>query len=229
VNARAADGSPPIYTKTGDDGITGLLFGGRVSKADLVVEVCGALDEAVAALGLGRSLLADDQLEQIVLDLQRGLFTAAAELAANPRARDRLLPGISSVTPEMTASLERAIDAILAEHPLRPAFVVPGATPASAALDLARTFLRRAERRLIAGREGGLPVSATLTNRICEPRLGPRLRGGPPRGRRARGAAQPRVTRPQLAGQPPRSGGTDGSVSLRSRETSGLTDWKERP
>ena len=155
-------GAPPIYTKTGDDGTTGLLFGGRVSKADPVVEVCGALDEAVAALGLGRSLLADDELEPVVLELQRGLFAAAAEVAANPRARDRLVPGVSAVAPEMTASLERAIDALLAEQPLTPAFVVPGATPASAALDLARTLLRRAERRLIAGRQAGLTASVTL-------------------------------------------------------------------
>ena len=97
-----------------------------------------------------------------MLNLQRGLFAAAAEIAANPRARDRLVPGVSSVTAEMTAALEQAIDGLLAEHPLRPAFVVPGATPASAALDLARTFLRRAERRLIAAREGGTAVSATL-------------------------------------------------------------------
>jgi cob(I)alamin adenosyltransferase len=62
----------------------------------------------------------------------------------------------------MTASLEQTIDALLADHPLRPAFVVPGATPASAALDLARTFLRRAERGLIAGRDGGITVSGTL-------------------------------------------------------------------
>lgn len=162
MNASATEGSPPIYTKTGDDGTTGLLFGGRVSKADPVIEVCGALDEAVAALGFSRSLLGDEQLERIVLELQRGLFAAAAEVAANPRARDRLVPGISSVTPEMTASLERAIDTLLAEHPLRPAFVVPGANPASAALDLARTFLRRAERRLIAGREDSMTVSNAL-------------------------------------------------------------------
>ncbi len=162
MSARWAGGTPPIYTKTGDDGTTGMLFGGRVSKAEPVVEVCGALDEAVAALGLGRSLLEDRELEPVVLELQRGLFAAAAEVAANPRARERLVPGISCVTAEMTAHLERAIDVLLAEHPLRPAFVVPGATPASAALDLARTFLRRAERRLIAGREDGLEVSATL-------------------------------------------------------------------
>ncbi len=162
MNASATGGSPSIYTKTGDDGTTGLLFGGRVSKADPVIEVCGALDEAVAALGLGRSLLDDEELERLVLELQRGLFAAAAEVAANPRARVRLVGGISSVTPEMTASLERMIDTLLAQHPLRPAFVVPGATPASAALDLARTFLRRAERRLIAAHEVGLTASGTL-------------------------------------------------------------------
>ena len=162
VSTNASGGTPRIYTKTGDDGSTGLLFGGRVSKADAVVEVCGTLDEAVAALGLARSLLEDDELERVVIGLQRGLFAAAAEVAANPRARDRLVAGISSVTTEMTASLEREIDALLADHPLRPAFVVPGATQASAALDLARTFLRRAERRLVAGREGGVEASAVL-------------------------------------------------------------------
>ncbi|HEX8977309.1 MAG TPA: cob(I)yrinic acid a,c-diamide adenosyltransferase [Solirubrobacteraceae bacterium] len=154
--------APPVYTKTGDDGTTGLLFGGRVSKADAVIEICGTLDEAVAALGLGRAILEDPSLQEIVLNLQRGLFATAAEIAANPRSHHRLVPGISSVTPEMTAALEQSIDALVAEHPLRPAFVVPGANPASAALDLARTFLRRAERRLIAARERGMAVSAPL-------------------------------------------------------------------
>jgi len=145
-----AGDAPPLYTKTGDDGSTGLLFGGRVSKADPLIELCGAIDEAIAALGLARAALEDGPLGETVLDLQRGLFVAAADVAANPRARDRLVPGVSEVTPEMTAGLESAIDRLLAAHPLRPAFVVPGATAASAALDLARTFLRRAERRLVA-------------------------------------------------------------------------------
>lgn len=162
MSANAPGGRPRVYTKTGDDGSTGLLFGGRVSKASPVVEVCGTLDEAIAALGLARSLLEAGELERAVLDLQRGLFAAAAEVAANPRARDRLVPGISSVTAEMTAGIEREIDALLADHPLRPVFVVPGATSASAALDLARTVLRRAERRLVAGREDGLPLTAGL-------------------------------------------------------------------
>ena len=154
--------SPPVYTKTGDDGTTGLLLGGRVSKADAIVELCGTVDEAVAALGLARASLADGELAGFVLDLQRGLFVAGADVAANPAARDRLVPGVSLVTPEMTAALEEAIDRLLADHPLRPAFVVPGTTPPSAALDLARTFLRRAERRLVAGRRDGLPLNPVL-------------------------------------------------------------------
>jgi cob(I)alamin adenosyltransferase len=160
-HAESAD-RPPIYTKTGDDGSTGLLFGGRVSKADPVIEACGALDEAIAALGLGRAALHDEELGQSVLALQRGLFAAAAEIAANPRARDRLVPGVSLVTDEMTSALEREIDALRADHPLRPAFVVPGANVPSAALDLARTALRRAERRLIVGRDQGMALGATL-------------------------------------------------------------------
>jgi len=162
VSAIEGRGSPPIYTKTGDDGTTGLLFGGRVSKADPVVETCGTIDEAVAALGLARANLTDEDLRAIVLELQRGLFAAAAQVAANPRAHDRLVAGISSVTAQMTAALEQQIDGLLAEHPLRPAFIVPGTTPASAALDLARTFLRRAERRLVAARQDGTPVSNVL-------------------------------------------------------------------
>jgi len=157
-----AGDTPPLYTKTGDDGTTGLLFGGRTSKADPVIEMCGAIDEAVAALGLARASLDDPALAATVLDLQRGLFVAAADLAANPHARDRLVPGVSLLTPAMTAALEQSIDRLVAAHPLRPAFVVPGATAASAALDLARTFLRRAERRLVAARYSDVPDSAAL-------------------------------------------------------------------
>ncbi len=153
---------PPIYTKTGDDGTTGRLFGGRLSKADPIIDVCGTLDEAVAALGLARAHLDDPALGAIVLDLQRGLFVAAADLVANPRARDRLTPGISALTDDMTAALEQTIDRLVAARPLRPAFVVPGATPASAALDLARGFLRRAERLLVGARQAGAPAAPAL-------------------------------------------------------------------
>jgi len=156
----------PLSTKTGDDGTTGLLFGGRVSKTDAVIEVIGAVDEAVATLGLARALLADDELAAAVLGLQRGLFVAAADAAASPRARDQLRPGVSLVTVEMTAEVEDSIDRLLDERPLRPAFVVPGANPPSAALDVARTRLRTAERRLVAAREAGAEVSDALLSYV---------------------------------------------------------------
>ena len=158
----ADDERPPIYTKTGDDGTTGLLFGGRVSKADAAVEVYGTIDEAVAALGVARACLRDEELRTVVLELQRGLFVAGAEAAAQPQARDKLVAGVSLVTPAMVADLEQTIDRLVTERPLRPAFVVPGANQASAALDVARTVLRRAERRLIAVVEAGLEVRPAL-------------------------------------------------------------------
>jgi cob(I)alamin adenosyltransferase len=98
VTAKPARVAAPIYTGTGDDGTTGLLFGERTSKADAVIETRGTLDEAVAALGLGRATLEDSHLQELVLNLQRGPFAAAAEIAANPRSRDRLLSGVSSIT-----------------------------------------------------------------------------------------------------------------------------------
>jgi ATP:cob(I)alamin adenosyltransferase len=175
---------PPIYTKTGDDGTTGLLFGGRVSKADPVIEICGALDEAVAALGLARATLEDARLHAAVLDLLRGLFAVAAEIAANLRAHDRLVPGISSVTAEMTASLEPAIDALVAEHPLRPAFVVPGANSASARTgsrsDLPSSHGAAHHRRARAGAD-----RERHPDRVCEPGVRPGVRaraGGRRRG-----------------------------------------------
>ena len=78
---------PRIYTKTGDDGTTGLLYGGRVSKSDPVAEAYGTTDEAVAAMGLARSLSADDRMAEEILALQRELFVAGADLATNPRER----------------------------------------------------------------------------------------------------------------------------------------------
>lgn len=93
-----------IYTKTGDDGTTGRLFGGRLAKDDLVIEayVDVDVDEAVAALGLARAALgADAELAGMVLAAQRQLFVVAADLRANPRARNRLTPGVSQVGPDM--------------------------------------------------------------------------------------------------------------------------------
>ena len=139
-----------IYTKLGDDGSTGLLFGGRTSKASPLIEAVGSINETVAALGVARAAADDADLAADILAVQRELFVAGADLAANPHGRYQLVPGISLVTPDMVARLETRIDHLMAERPLRPVFVVPGANPVSAALDLARTQVRRAERRLIA-------------------------------------------------------------------------------
>src|SRR5215216_5057550 len=97
---------PRIYTKTGDDGTTGLLYGGRVSKADLVPEACGTIDEAVAVLGLARAHASDPSLSDELLGLQRELFVVGADLATNPDERSKLEPSVSLVSPDMVARLE---------------------------------------------------------------------------------------------------------------------------
>ncbi|MBI3648526.1 MAG: cob(I)yrinic acid a,c-diamide adenosyltransferase [Actinobacteria bacterium] len=138
-----------IYTKTGDDGTTGLLYGGRVAKSDLVTEAYGTADEAVAFLGTARSLCKDEALGRDLLALQRELFVVGADLAANPKERRKLDPGVSLVTSEMVERLERRIDDLVAARPLPDAFIVPGANPVSAALDVARSVVRRAERHVV--------------------------------------------------------------------------------
>lgn len=149
-----------IYTKTGDDGSTGRLFGGRVGKDDPLMEACGDIDEAVSALGVARAELGpDDTLAALTLATQRRLFVVAADLVANPHARDRLEPGISLVDADLLAAVEEDIDRLVAQHPLTPVFVVPGATRASAAFDLARGIVRRAERHTVAAARAGHHVS----------------------------------------------------------------------
>jgi len=151
-----------IYTKTGDDGTTGLLYGGRVDKSDDLVEVLGDIDEAVAALGNARANSLDQPLADLLLHIQRELFVVAADLAASPRQRHRLEPGKSQVTAEMVDALEQEIDALVAQHPLRPLFVIPGSTPTEAAIDFARTVARRAERHVVRARADGHAVSTDL-------------------------------------------------------------------
>jgi cob(I)alamin adenosyltransferase len=162
---------PRIYTRTGDDGTTGLLYGGRVSKAAPVAEAVGSIDELVATLGLARALCEDDALADELLELQRELFVVAADLAANPEERARLEPGVSLVTDEMTGRLEARIDELVAVRPLPSAFVVPGATRVSATIDLARSFARRVERAITRFRESGGKVGedvARYANRLSD-------------------------------------------------------------
>jgi cob(I)alamin adenosyltransferase len=149
---------PRIYTKTGDDGTTGLLYGGRVPKDDAATEAYGTTDEAVAVLGVARAVVGRHLAEE-VLALQRELFVVGADLATNPEGRAKLEPGVSLVGPEMTQRLERRIDELVGERALPQAFVVPGANAGSAALDLARSVVRRAERHVVAMEREGRAVN----------------------------------------------------------------------
>jgi cob(I)alamin adenosyltransferase len=154
-----------IYTRKGDDGTTSLWYGGRVTKTDPRTEAYGSIDEANAALGVARSLCGpeDDELAADLLGLQQELFVAGAELATAPDAADRLEDGVSRITGEMVDALEPVIDRYMDRVDLPPQFVIPGGTPLSAQLDVARTAIRRAERRLVALKEtDGLDSEAVL-------------------------------------------------------------------
>lgn len=148
-----------VYTKTGDDGSTGRLYGGRVSKGDELVEALGDIDEAVSALGVARAATADATMSDTILRLQRELFIVAADLGVNADHRDRLTPGVSLVEPHLVTDLEQLIDELTAERPLKPVFLVPGTTALEAALDLARTVVRRAERHTVRAKNAGHHVS----------------------------------------------------------------------
>jgi cob(I)alamin adenosyltransferase len=139
-----------IYTGKGDDGTTSLWYGGRVSKSDPRTEAYGSLDEANAVLGVARSLCEDERLGAAILRLQDELFIAGAELATALEARERLEQGITRTTDGMVARLEADIDFYMGQVDLPPKFVIPGGTQISAQLDVARSVLRRAERRIAA-------------------------------------------------------------------------------
>jgi cob(I)alamin adenosyltransferase len=138
-----------IYTRRGDDGSTGLLYGGRISKANLRTEAYGTTDEAVAALGVARAFVGDDPLAELLLRLQRQLFVAGAELATAPANAGRLVAGQTRVDASMVDELEALIDDYSARTRMPEEFVVPGESKGSALLDLARTVVRRAERRVV--------------------------------------------------------------------------------
>ncbi len=144
-----------IYTRKGDDGTTGLLYGGRVPKADWRIEVNGAVDEAQAALGVARAETeSGSELDGLLVDVERELYVLMAEVATAPANRRKLVAGVSLVTPEMVGALETRIDALFERFEMPSEFVIPGQNRRAAALDLARTVVRRAERALARGADG---------------------------------------------------------------------------
>ena len=154
-----------IYTKKGDDGTTSLWYGGRVPKDSARTEAYGSLDEACSALGVARALCAAEgsaELAADILRLQDDLFVAGAELATAPEAAERLEDGISRTTAAMIEEAEALIDRYMAEVELPPKFVIPGGNLLSAQLDVARTAIRRAERRIATLAEAGELASDTV-------------------------------------------------------------------
>jgi cob(I)alamin adenosyltransferase len=157
-----------IYTRKGDDGTTGLLFGGRVRKDDPAPEAYGAVDEAQAALGVARAETGEgSDLDGLLVRLERDLWVVMGELATAADNRAKLDPGVSLVTAEMVAGLEPVIDDLTSRFEAPTEFVVPGQNRLSALLDVARTAVRNAERRALSAAVDGSHVVPYL-NRLSD-------------------------------------------------------------
>lgn len=191
---------PRIYTRTGDDGTTGLLYGGRVPKSAPAIELNGAVDEAQAAIGLARAEASvGSELDQLLVGIERDLWVLMAEVATAPEKRGRLVGGASLVELPMVESLEAHIDDLLARFDMPAEFVVPGANRTAALLDVARTVVRRAERLAVAHPPAEGSLVGRYLNRLSdllwaaarwqegEEHLTARPAGG--RGRSGRGTA----------------------------------------
>jgi cob(I)alamin adenosyltransferase len=131
---------------TGDDGSTGLLGGGRAPKDDPRIEAYGTIDEASSAVGLAKSLSSEPRVRTICDEVQRGLYSLGAELATNPSSGKMF----ARTTEEGVQRLDALIAELEQSVTMPEGFILPGSTPASGALDLARAITRRAERRCVA-------------------------------------------------------------------------------
>ncbi len=172
-----------VATGRGDDGTTGLLYGGpRIAKDDPRTEAYGTVDEAVAALGLARAELGTKRqygvlnpalasLAEVILRIQRELFVVGAEMATTPEAWDRLEDGRTRVSAAMVAEMTILLEDLERRIEMPREFVIPGETRTSAALELARTIVRRAERRAVTlGRDGSIAGDHLLPylNRLAD-------------------------------------------------------------
>ena len=139
-----------LWTGKGDDGSTGLLYGGRSSKASPQLEALGAVDEAQATIGVARAeVAAGSELDDILTSVAGDLWVLMAELATAPDNRAKLVAGESLVSEAMLGGVEQHILDVSARFELPSEFVVPGQDRPSALLDLARTVVRRAERAAV--------------------------------------------------------------------------------
>jgi cob(I)alamin adenosyltransferase len=157
-----------IYTRKGDDGTTGLLYGGRVAKDSVLPHAYGSVDEAQAFIGLARADTEQGgELDALLVGLERDLWVLMAELATDPANRHKLTAGQSLVTAEMVTALEPIIDDINERFDAPTEFVVPGGNRVSALLDVARTVVRRAERAALAAAAADSHAVAYL-NRLSD-------------------------------------------------------------
>ena len=161
-----------IVTKTGDSGTTALMYGRRVPKNHPRVEACGAVDELNAALGMARATAEHGLVRDNVPVIQKDLITLMGELGVLPEDLPRYVKdGYSLVTPAMTAKLDDLVAEIESQNITFKGWATPGATVHSAALDLARTICRRAERRVCAVKESGGTVNPEIViylNRLSD-------------------------------------------------------------
>ena len=148
-----------IYTKSGDDGTTGLLFGGRVSKTDPRCVAFGEADFATSAMGFARALAQEPRVQEILLQVQREMFTLSGELATDKANYEQFTSNFQPINAAKVEQLEVWIDEFASDVELPPNFIIPGASPTSGALDLARSSLRGAERRIV-----GLEQTGQLPN-----------------------------------------------------------------
>jgi cob(I)alamin adenosyltransferase len=158
-----------IYTRTGDAGETGLFGGGRVAKTHPRVEAYGDVDELNAAIGLARAIESMPRVDEVLVPLQRDLFAIGALLATPDRDKMKKQLEKASIDERRIGEMERAIDQGDDElEPLK-AFIVPGGSPKAAALHVARTVCRRAERRVIALDDDEIPpIVVVYLNRMSD-------------------------------------------------------------
>ena len=176
-----------LWTGKGDDGTSGLLFGGREAKSSPRFDAIGAVDEAQAAIGVARAEVAGrPELDAVLVGVERDLWVLMGELATDDANRSKLEPGASLVSAEMVAGVEQAIEEAAAGFELPSEFVVPGQDRASALLDVARTVVRRAERAAVVVAVDGSHVIPYL-NRLSSLlwTLARKVEGEPLRSREA--------------------------------------------
>jgi cob(I)alamin adenosyltransferase len=155
-----------VFSKKGDRGETSLLSGERVSKASLRPQAYGTLDEASSALGLAKALTSNGSIKEIIGAVQEDLIVLGAELACTGKDQ-----GDYRIRPDQTSRLEQRIAELQQEVPLPRQFIHPGENAVGAAIDLARTIVRRAERCCIALKEAGQlesPEVHAYLNRLAD-------------------------------------------------------------